>query len=227
MKVCAAAALARAASARPPAPLTGTSPGTGSIGQQLPAATRHCCIEGLRRSSAADPAPPGRARPLQSTRAPAGRRRCSCCVSGRSSTTSLTWCCRTSTCPVRAPHTLPGVVLRSALVAVSMGPAAAPSAPAGPAAGPASAPSPALGLCGWCGRRYCRCLVLSFSVFFGGMCFWGMNQAHLGRRRDCLSTSCCPAFLGGADMDGFKLLEHLGLELDLPVISEQRGWGCI
>lgn len=33
-----------------------------------------------------------------------------------------------------------------------------------------------------------------------------------------------------ADMDGFKLLEHIGLELDLPVISESRAacfhWLC-
>lgn len=37
-------------------------------------------------------------------------------------------------------------------------------------------------------------------------------------RMDCANQNMTPLLL--ADMDGFKLLEHIGLELDLPVISE-------
>lgn len=74
-------------------------------------------------------------------------------------------------------------------------------------------------------------LVLS-DVYMPGWCV--MMAAHQRLLAVDLSVGDLQADLTyhtiNADMDGFKLLEHIGLELDLPVISECRAacahWLC-
>ena len=48
----------------------------------------------------------------------------------------------------------------------------------------------------------------------------------LREKRGCFDVVLSDVYM--PDMDGFKLLEHVGLEMDLPVISELCfSWPCV
>ena len=63
-------------------------------------------------------------------------------------------------------------------------------------------------------------LVLS-DVYMPGECMTDITQVGMGAwfMHEAASLKQLVPLI--ADMDGFKLLEHIGLELDLPVISER------